>query len=240
MIKEQLSGLVLTHGERDPAPQVEQLLEVASQVVLVADGYRATERAHELGATVVGGEITVVERAFDTFPDQRNVGIEKAVGEWVLALDSDEKLSDNLQAEIIDLEPDADTDVFAIPRRELFGGRAQRGRLYGPHPRLFRSHLRYAPQPVVHERFEDFGSLNIEDLQHELLHFPVEGRLSLLKKSFTYGRQMAEHGGAAEEFGWKQTLTTLPRRLVHGGYWRDGFNGAMLAAMEAAYRLGTK
>src|SRR5260370_14057615 len=58
------------------------------------------------------------------FAAQKNSALEKCSGEWILSLDADEALSDELAKEIWELlERDPPFDGYALPRRNLFMGR---------------------------------------------------------------------------------------------------------------------
>jgi hypothetical protein len=66
--------------------------------------------------------ITLNKPNITDFSKERNILLKKAKSEWVLFLDSDEKLSKELEKEISDLEP-KDCDGFIIKRKIIFLGK---------------------------------------------------------------------------------------------------------------------
>ena len=99
------------------------------------------------------------------FAAQKNSALEKCACDWLLSLDADEALSDELAKEIWELlEGDPPFDGYALPRRNLFLGRWMRFGGFYPDPklRLFRrGAAEFEARPV-----------------HETVHFPGKaGRL---------------------------------------------------------------
>ena len=54
-----------------------------------------------------------------SFSDWRNEGLKKASGDWILYIDTDEIISDNLKKEILSTIHHPPFTVFAIPRRNF-------------------------------------------------------------------------------------------------------------------------
>ena len=102
---------------------------------------------------------------------QRNFGLEKAQGDWVLFLDADERISPDLKKEIIESIKKTDVNGFYLKRQDFFGGRALR---YGEtaNVRLLRLGRRGKGKfkRKVHETWEVKGK--IEELKNPLLHYP--------------------------------------------------------------------
>jgi len=61
--------------------------------------------------------ITIKDKKIEDFADERNKALQKASSEWVLFLDSDEVLSDELKNEIKNLKPDNRINGYYIKRR---------------------------------------------------------------------------------------------------------------------------
>lgn len=235
-----LSGVILTHNNRDPSLPIAQLSRLCDQVVVVQDA-----RDGELDPSLLAKgrrdcKITLLARAFDTFANQRNAGLERTLGEWTLLIDSDEAVSSELRAEISGLTPDPDTDIYTMQRQESIRGKqlsvsSPCGRIGAQHPRLFRSHLRYVEHPSPHPRFEGEHLLQATPLSGKIEHMPDETFLQLCKKSFRYGRlyDVPEATGEAPRDG--DILRDLVQFVRH-----DGLRGAAVAATVLAFGLGTK
>lgn len=239
----ELSGLVLTHGERNPSLLIEQLSRLCGQVVVVVDSIGARNDPISTLGPFPDCELTVIERDFDTFPGQRNAGIEKALGDWVLVADSDELLSPELAEEIAALEPSDAIDVYNLGRIEhLKDNELRVAHAFGSlHPRLFRSFVRYAPEPVVHERLE-VAPDRVGSLRGKLQHFPEESYKALVLKALGYGREkgLCDQNQDGPEFSWFKIASTLPNFMLRRGFWRDGSKGLSMAFLQMSYRIGTR
>lgn len=239
----ELSGLVLTHGNRNNQKLYRQLSEICGQLVIVHDTRTvAFDRTSTYEITGVRDvEVTLVERQFDTFPKQRNAGIERAFGVWALSVDSDELLAPELIAEIADLEAEDGVDVYTMPRREtLFGKRLKvaghSGSTTSVHPRLFKTKLRYNDFPLVHERFVGDEQLRVKTLAGALEHYPTENIVDIYRKAFRYGRlrgvSFAAEGLTHE---YPKTAANLARYVAE-----DGVLGLAAAGIKIAYGLGVR
>lgn len=62
-------------------------------------------------------ETVLVNGVKGSFNDWRNEGLKKAKGEWILYLDSDEEITNELKNEILSKIERSDTKAYAIPRR---------------------------------------------------------------------------------------------------------------------------
>jgi len=239
MNQPELSGLVLTHEGRDPSALLTQLSALCAQVVVVQDTRHGAFDLPCSSDVEDKCRLTVVKRDFDNFPAQRNAGVEQALGAWILLIDSDEKLSDELHSEIASIDPEENTDAFAMPKLEVLKGRALSvsspcGRIGAFHPRLFRSHLRFAAEPRVHPLFEDQQNLNIEHMTGRIIHSPIETIPELLIKSFRKGRIFTppEAKGVTPS---KQEVIKYLMQFIH----HDGGSGAVLAGMQLLFGIGT-
>lgn len=242
MIRQSISGLVLAHGERDIIPTITSLEPICDQIVVVNDLHNpATWSVDQFGDSYTGS-VTTVDRFFDTFPEQRNAGLEKALGGWVLVVDSDETVSPQLVDELKDLVPRVDTNVFVLPRREVIRGRElERVRIGGPHPRLFRSHLRYAPEPFVHERLQDWLPHDVEVLEGHLLHHRQDSVSDLLRREFRYGKTFGKFDvDGVHAISWpkimKQTIGDFTKR----GGLSEGMSGIIGTTANASSNIGEK
>jgi glycosyltransferase involved in cell wall biosynthesis len=243
MIRECVSGLVLTHADRDPSLAIRQISELAGQIVVVQDTRdEASFNIEDLqGGVHTGCDVVVVSRRFDNFPNQRNAGIDATSGEWVLSVDSDESLAPDLQDELKVLEPESGIDIYAFRKYEHLTGRRLRvanfyGGLAAYHPRLFRSTLLYAEQPRVHEEFIDQQDLTIRQLEGHLMHEPDETVIQLIAKAFRYGIEGgSEPKTGHNSFNYAKLAHHLAQFVIS-----DKIPGLAVASMQIAYGLGVK
>ena len=133
---DRITPVVLTYNE---APNVGRLLERvrwAGQVVVVDS--ISTDGTQSLASSYPN--VRVIERAFDNHARQWHFAVHETgiSTEWVLALDSDYMLSDEIVKELSALSPPADVNGFIASFVYCVLGKPLRGSLYPPVPVLFR------------------------------------------------------------------------------------------------------
>ena len=100
----------------------------------------------------------VYQKKFElSFSDLRNFGIEKANGEWILILDTDEVLSEATKALVPELVKDPKHDCYVFRRRNYIGGVLLKDKDY--HFRLFRNYCRYVGR--IHEQLTGYKSMMV-------------------------------------------------------------------------------
>lgn len=91
-----LSVVILTANEEHTITECIRSVSFAEEIIVVDD--QSTDdtvlRAQKMGAVVY-------TRKLDDFASQRNFGLSKAKGDWVLFIDADERIPKNLQNEIV-------------------------------------------------------------------------------------------------------------------------------------------
>lgn len=144
MIK--LSGCIITLNEGDLIERTIKNLDFCDEVVVIdgASDDDTVKISKELGARVY------VNKWQDDFSLQRNYAIEKAKGKWILMLDTDEELTDQLKERIISLIRNSREVGYFLPRKNYIDGKVVDGDAkYEMQPRLFVASQRYHHK--VHE-----------------------------------------------------------------------------------------
>lgn len=114
-----LSTVILAKNEEKQVGRAIESVEFSNEIIVIDDFStdKTTEIAKEMGAAVY------VKRLADNFSQQRNFGLQKSRGDWILFLDSDEFLSKELQAEIKKIINGATKySAFYIKRRDYMWG----------------------------------------------------------------------------------------------------------------------
>lgn len=129
-----ITPVILTYNE---APNIERSLQKltwASRIVVV-DSYSTDET---LDLISVYPQVEVLQRKFDTHTNQWNYGIEQVKTAWVLSLDSDYVITDDLISELKHLCPPDDTDGYLVKFQYCVFGQPLRGTILPPRQLLFR------------------------------------------------------------------------------------------------------
>lgn len=130
----EITPLVLTFNE---APNIRRTLERLgwSPEILVVDSF-STDETLEIVRSFPGAK--VVQRKFDTFAGQCNLGLEQVRTPWVLSMDADYVLDDGFADEVAALKPEADVAGFRACFDYCVHGRRLRATLYPPRVVLYR------------------------------------------------------------------------------------------------------
>ena len=166
-----IGALVLTYNEED---MIEPCLESIDWVdeIIVVDSY-SEDMTVEICRQYTD---KIFKREFDNFSNQRNYGLEKLESEWVLILDADERITDKLQKEIIDItsQKKYNNEVYKIPRKSYFLGKWIKHCGWYPDytVRLFLNRPDHRYQNLVHEKLNFSGEAG--KVENPLIHRTYE------------------------------------------------------------------
>jgi len=186
-IAESLAAVVLT---RDEAPNIGRCLEKLRWVpqVIVVDSF-STDDTVAIARSF--SNVKVVQRKFDTHEKQWNYGVEQVKTDWVLALDTDYILSDELTAEVRGLRDDESTHAYEAQFVYCIHGRPLRGTLYTPTKILFRRALGRYVQEGHTQRLQVEGSVGrLTGRVHHDDHKPLS---RWLRNQLAYAKLEAGH-----------------------------------------------
>lgn len=178
-----------------------------------------------------------------------NFGMDQATSDWIIRLDSDERLSVELQDEIIALlSGDPKHDVYTAPFVSYFVGHPMIHGSAFEKPRrktMFkRGKLRYR----VESEHEDLtptsdASISVGELKGQYIHFSVPSISKYLKKIDYYSAQDFARADASKIRvlpPWRAALATIRyfvRKYISQKGYRDGYHGFAICALDSFYML---
>ncbi len=183
----------------------------------------------------------VIERPWEGYATQKNLAIGQARHPWVLSLDADERVSESLREQILEvLAADGPSDGYRIPRMNIFFGRWLRhGDLWPDHQiRLFRRAQGRFNEKPVHESVEVNGSVG--ELTGPLEHRSYDNLSEFFSRQVRYAALAAEElairgeSPGAADFFFRPIWRFLKSYILKSG-WRDGREGFIAAAGSAFY-----
>jgi glycosyltransferase involved in cell wall biosynthesis len=178
-----LSATIIAQDEERDLPDCITSLKGFCDEILVVDGGsrdRTLEVAAGLGARVL-------RRPFDDFARQHEFARVEARGEWILAIDADERASPELRSASF-----GDAAAYSLPFKNHYRGIWLRHGGFWPdrHVRLFRRQAgRYDPKRAVHEKLIVSGP--VARLDAPILHYTYDSLQDCLAKMERYGEQSA-------------------------------------------------
>lgn len=182
-----LSVIVITYNEEANIRDCLKSVSWADEIVVVDS--MSTDKTVE-----ICGEFNaiVIQRPFEGYGRMRNIALAQCFHDWVLALDADERVSDELRRSILKVMKGAEADAYLIARRSHFLGRRIRycGWYPDERPVLFnRSKMKYSEQ-LVHESVEVAGTIG--RLNGDILHYPFRDLRQYFRKMDRYSSLRAE------------------------------------------------
>ena len=249
MPRSTLSVAIITFNEANNLERTLASVRFADEIVVVDSGSTdgTVEIARSFGAKVFSEE-------WKGFALQKNSAIDKCAGTWVLSLDADEELTEELAAEIRRM---LETDEVAVPQvdgyrlrlRHVFLGRWMRYGGYYPDMklRLFRrvtgAGVTHFTDRPVHESVTVAG--RVETMTKDFLHhgYPnLEIYLEHMNRYSTLGGRIAAAKGKVSRslpaFLWNVVL--VPKLTFVWNYFfrlgfLDGREGLLLHLYHSAY-----
>ncbi len=206
-----LSLVVITLNEEDSIGRCIGSVPFAGEIIVVDSGSTDSTAAvaQSCGAKVLFHE-------FQDFSTQKQWAIEQASGDWVLSLDADEYLSEELSSEISSIVKNESVHSgFSLPFRIQYMGRLMR---FGPwsrerHLRLFRNGQAGFPDSGVHEGLKVTGG-SVGDLRKGyVIHESYSSLSDQMQKMLQYSTLWA-----GEEF--RKGRRSGPFRIVFRPAWR--------------------
>jgi glycosyltransferase involved in cell wall biosynthesis len=170
-----ISAAVITLDEEENLGRcLESLRDVVDEVIVLDSGSAdGTERiARERGATFL-------HQDWLGYGPQKNAAVERASHEWVLSLDADEALSDELRASVLRLKADGPgADAYEMSRLNWYCGRFLRHSGWYPDRkiRLWRKGAARWRDASIHEVAEAAAGARVARLEGDLLHYTIHDR----------------------------------------------------------------
>ena len=176
-----LSIVMITLNEAAKVDDAIRSARFADEVLIVDSGSidATVEVAARLGAKIVHHE-------WLGFGRQKQIAVASARNDWVFVLDSDERITPELQSEIRQVLAHPKASGYRVARLNHFFGKPLRhGGLYPDYSvRLFNRRLGRFTDAAVHERVVVNGTLGA--LRHPMIHLAYESVEQFIAKANRY------------------------------------------------------
>ena len=242
-----ISAVIITYNEERNIEACLKSVSFCDEIVVVdsgsVDGTLALIKKH----TPAGGAPApaVYFRPFDHFSAQKNEAVSKATSDWILSIDADERVSEALQKEILDVirsnPPREQICAYHIPRKNfIFGSHLKFGANRGDAPvRLFRRGFA-AFEGAIHERLSVRG--RVGKLKSPLIHLSSPTLKDYVRRLDHYTQleaiQMRDRG---ERFSYLKFFGKPPVRFIQRYFLQwgflDGKKGFIYCALGSFYEF---
>ena len=242
-----ISAVIITYNEeRIIARSIDSLKRVADEVVVI-DSFstdRTVEICNEKGAVVF-------QNKFEGYRAQKHFATTKARYQWILSVDADEVLSDELVDELLQLRKNIETsDNLQLSSPKIAGYFLKRRTNYcgswvnygGWYPdkklRFFNREIGEWSGRNVHEFVELKKGFSTKTLKGDLLHYSINEPAELFRKLYTYSemgaRFMNEEGRSTSYIeAVSRALFRFIRQTIFQLGFLDGLLGLKLARHNA-------
>lgn len=223
-----LSVIILAGNEEKMIVDCLKSCQFAQEIVLVAAN--STDNTVSL-AKKTTPSIKIVKTTDEynrNFTKWRNLGFKKATKDWILYIDSDERITPKLSLEIQKIIKNKQKiSHYAIPRANFYlGKRVMHGGSYPDYViRLFQRKYFHGFQGILHEQPIVDGKISY--LKSDLLHFTHRDLSSMLQKTLIWTDMEAQalyQDNHPKVVWWRiirMMLTKIWERLIKQQMWRD-------------------
>jgi len=231
-----LTAVVITYNEESNIEDCLQSLTVADEIIIVDSN--SSDKTVEL-AKKYTEKIFVVD--WKGYAAAKNYGIDRSSNDWILSIDADERLSDELVNSIQKLKSQKPSAAgFTIPRRTWYLKRWIKAGGWYPdrNIRLFNRQSGRFKQVPVHEAVNLSG--NVIDLDGDILHFSYNNISDHIIRIDKYSSLAALNwykNGRKPNFliMLVRPIWEFLRKFVLLRGYKDGKEGLILAGMHAFY-----
>ena len=238
-----LSVVIITFNEEENILKcLNSVRDIADEIVVLDSGStdNTIHICEEQGCRIL-------YRAFDLHAKQKQYAVNQAKYDWILSIDADETISDELKVEIKslfrgDMVPETNGQPiksgYIIPIRLFYMGHRMKMSGETKAIRLFDRRKGGFPQVSVHEYVKVDGSIGT--LKKEIIHHSYRDIAHHIQKINTYTSYAAEGNRKANKSfskSWvffKFPVTFFIHYFIRGGIL-DGYPGFMWAFFAAFY-----
>jgi len=225
MKKEKISIVTIVKDEEKMIDDCLKSSIWADELVLIDTG--STDQTIKI-AQGYGAKIAYVKTEERNWGAWHNRGIKEASGDWIFYLDADERITPELQKEIIEVISQKKDTAFAIPRRNVLLGKPMYyGGWYPDYQiRLFRKDKLIKWEGKLHERPIFKGELG--HLKQPMIHLTHRDLTSMMEKTRKWAAIEADLLLAAKHppIVWWRLLKVMfdefILRFIKKQAWRDG------------------
>lgn len=188
--KIELSAVMITYNEIEHIDAVLENLSFADEIVVVdsfsTDGTVERIKKYE--------NVKLIQRAFKDFTDQKSYALTQASNDWILFMDADERVTNDLKHEILDTinSKGKTASAYYFYRTFMFEDKVLNfsGWQTDKNYRLFRkSKASFTQDRIVHETLVVDG--DSDNLRNKLIHYSYRNYKEYKSKMVKYGKMKA-------------------------------------------------
>lgn len=234
-----LSALIIAGDEEKNIKDCLESVKWADEIIVVDS--ESKDKTVEIAKEFTD---KVYIKKWEGFVPQRRMALDRASNEWILSIDADERVSEELKNEILQIINQNNIESgYYIPRRNYFLDKIITSCFWYPdyQLRLFKKEFASIEDRKVHEGFSVKGEVG--HLKNDLIHFTHQTLISTFKKINEYSSLEAyERVNKKKIRPWDLVLHPIAAFLNHfisrKGY-KDGVYGLMVSLVHMITNMMT-
>lgn len=238
MTKSEISAAIITKNSSHTIGKCLESIKLLTDDIVIVLNQEITDDTAAISKKYSNRVFT---RKFDNFSGQRNYALSQTKNPWVLSIDADEWLSQDLQSEISALTPAVGVTAYSIPRKNIIFGKVINHTNWDPNGpvRLFaKSGSSWKGQ--VHEQITTSGSIG--SLRSCIFHLNYTTVEEFLSRQDEYSSlEAAQKFASGQQFNLALSLFQpgyeFFRRFVWHAGFLDGWHGLYLSFLMSVYHI---
>lgn len=232
-----VSAYIITKNEEKYIKGCIESVKWADEIVVV-DSY-STDNTVKIAKAM---KCKVVKHEFKSFGAQRNFALTQCSNNWIVCLDADERISNELREEIeLQLKHKPQADVFVAPRKSMFINKWIKYSGWYPdyrHPIFFNKTKTKYKNQLVHEDVNYKGKRFY--FKGDILHYSYESIKQFIQKSDLYtdlrAKEMYKNGRkfSAANLIFNPLVMFIKMYILKRGFL-DGVIGLILALLYSSF-----
>lgn len=235
MSTQKISAAILTYNNERHIEEVLKKLYWCDEIIIL-DSF-STDNTIAISKKYT---TKIFQNKFEGFGIQKNILMSKCSNDWILSVDSDEVLTDELITSIsnLDLIDFEKNSGFLIKRKHIFLNRQFQ---YGKESnswilRLFNKNKGGVTENIVHETIVVTG--NTSKLKGEILHYTIEKIKDAIYKMDSYAQlKAAEYFKNGKKINWVKIYLNFPftffREYFLNRNFMNGYQGYIWSLLVA-------
>lgn len=234
--KAAISAVIITHNEQKNIVRCITSLKVVASEIVVVDSFstdNTVQLAKDLGANVI-------QHPFEGHIQQKNYAMSCASNHWILSLDADEALSDQLKTSILQLSTLDENKVYSFNRLSNYCGKWIKHCGWYPDVkvRLFNKNSGAWGGKNPHDKFIPQNGKEVSHLKGDLLHYTfytvAQHKEQIKKFSAISAQAYFEKGIRSNTFKiWFSPVAKFIRNYMVKLGFLDGYKGWLICSLSA-------
>ena len=163
-----ISTIIITFNEEHNIQECIDSVKTVADEIIVVDSF-STDKTETICRN---NGIVFLQNKWEGYGKQKNWGNKKAAYDYILSIDADERLSDELKNAILNIKKDWQYDVYSVNRLTCFNGKKLKHCLYPDRQlRLFDRRKTQWSESPVHEKIIIDKNIKLKHINKDILHF---------------------------------------------------------------------